>query len=43
MSTYLIRLKLVFEPTVLFPPAAVWGGGGIDLMVQNNFTKLFII
>ena len=26
MSTYLIRLELVFEPTVLFPPAAVWGG-----------------
>ena len=25
---------MVFESCVLFPPAAAWGGGGIEHMVQ---------
>ena len=33
MSTYLIRLKLVFEPSVLIPRRS-FGGGGIEHMVQ---------
>ena len=29
---------MVFEPSLLFPPAAVWGGGGgIDDMVLQSF------
>ena len=30
---------MVFEPSVLFPPAAVWpaGGGGIDDMVKRVY------
>ena len=40
----------VFEPSALFPPAAVWGGGGVEHMVQTlvsyfntfAFSKFFL-
>ena len=32
---------MVFEPSVLFPPpAAVWGGGGIEHMVPEELLNL---
>ena len=30
---------MVFESSVLFSPAAVWGGGGIDDMVRRFYLK----
>ena len=33
---------MVSEPSVLFPPAAVWGGGGIEHMVRFQYYRPFL-